>query len=96
MTALRKFNARRDSNEASIVRVFQDMGCIVFRLDRPVDLLVYVFKSLSERLLLVEVKTPNGKINEKQSEFIAEGWPVHVVRSEDDAINLVTRLRSGT
>ena len=93
MTALRKFNAKRDANEASIVRVFQDMGCLVFRLDRPVDLIVYVFKSLSERLLLVEVKTPKGDLNDKQCDFIAQGWPVHVVRTEDDAINLVKRLR---
>jgi hypothetical protein len=96
MTALRRYNAKRDENEASIVRVFQDMGCLVFRLDRPVDLLVYVFKSLSERLLLVEVKTPKGDLNGKQKSFIDAGWPVHVVRSENDAINLVTRLRSGT
>jgi len=95
MTALRKFNAKRDGNEASIVRVFQDMGCLVFRLDRPVDLLIYVWKSLGERLLLVEVKTPKGDLNDKQQAFIDAGWPVHVVRSEDDAINLIKRLREG-
>jgi hypothetical protein len=95
MIALRRYDAKRDSNEASIVRVFQDMGCLVFRLDRPVDLIVYVFKSLSERLLLVEVKTAKGDINDKQRQFIEAGWPVHVVRSEDDAINLVKRLREG-
>jgi hypothetical protein len=93
MTALRKFNAKRDHNEASIVRVFQDMDCMVFRLDRPVDLLVYVWKSMSERLLLVEVKTAKGDLNDKQKAFVEAGWPVHVVRSEDDAINLVKRLR---
>jgi hypothetical protein len=93
MTALRRYDAKRDSNEASIVRVFQDMGCLVFRLDRPVDLIVYVFKSLSERLLLVEVKTAKGDLNDKQRQFVDAGWPVHVVRSKDDAINLVKRLR---
>lgn len=93
MTALRRYDAKRDANEASIVRVFQDMNCMVFRLDRPVDLLVYVWKSLSERLLLVEVKTAKGDLNERQREFVAAGWPVHVIRSEDEAINLVKRLR---
>lgn len=95
MTALRKFNAKRDSNEASIVRVLQDMDCMVFRLDRPVDLLVYVWKSLGEHLLLVEVKTAKGELNDKQRQFVDAGWPVHVIRSEDDAINLVKRLRGG-
>jgi hypothetical protein len=93
MPMLRKYNAKRDANEGSIVRVFQDMGCLVFRLDRPADLLVYVFKSLSERLLLVEVKTPKGALNDSQQAFIDAGWPVHVVRTEDDAINLIKRLR---
>ena len=93
MTALRRYDAKRDANEPAIVRVFQDMGCLVFRLDRPVDLLVYVFKSLTERLLLVEVKTPKGELNTSQRSFVEAGWPVHVIRSEDDAINLVKRLR---
>lgn len=93
MTALRKYNAKRDANEAAIVNVFRDMGCLVFRLDQPVDLLVYVFKSLSERLLLVEVKTRTGILNDTQRAFVDAGWPVHVIRSEDEAINLVKRLR---
>lgn len=95
MTALRKYNAKRDSNEPAIVRAFQDMDCMVWRLDRPVDLLVYVWKSLSDRLLLVEVKTKTGVLNDSQREFVDAGWPVHVIRSEDEAINLVKRLRGG-
>ena len=93
MTALRKYNARRDANEPGIVRVFQDMGCLVWRLDRPVDLLVYVYKSFTERLLLVEVKLPGKDLNGNQQAFVDAGWPVHVIRSEDEAINLVKRLR---
>lgn len=94
MTALRYYSARRDANEPAIVRVFQDMGCLVWRLDKPVDLLIYCFKSLSERLLLVEVKTAKGDLNANQRAFVEAGWPVHVVRSEDDAISLVKRLRT--
>jgi hypothetical protein len=91
--ALRRYDARRDANESAIVRVFQDMGCLVWRLDRPVDLLVYIFQSMSERLHLVEVKTAKGGLNDKQRAFIDAGWPVHVIRSEDDAINLIKRMR---
>lgn len=92
MTALRKFNAKRDASEPEVVRAFTDMGCLVFRLDRPVDLLVYVFKSLKERLHLVEVKTASGKLNPAQSAFVAAGWPVHIIRSADEAIALVKSL----
>ena len=94
MTALRKFNAKRDQNEPAIVRAFQDMGCLVYRIDQPVDLLVYVFKSLSERLLLVEVKTPKGELNERQRAFADAGWPVHVIRTSDEAIALVQKMRA--
>lgn len=93
MTALRKYNARRDQNEPAIVRAFKDMGCLVWRLDRPVDMLVYIFQSLSDRLIMVEVKTKTGVLNEAQREFVDAGWPVHVIRTEDEAINLVKRLR---
>lgn len=91
--ALRKFNARRDANEGEVVRAFADLGCLVFRLDRPVDLLVYVFKSIGQRLHLVEVKTAKGRLNDKQKSFKADGWPVHVIRSADEAIALVKSLR---
>lgn len=87
---LRRHNARRDANEGAIVRVFEDMGCQTYRLDQPCDLLVLVRGDV----LLVEVKTPKGALNDKQQAFLDAGWPVHVIRSEDDAINLVKRLRA--
>ena len=93
MTALRKFNARRDANEGPIVAAFRDMGCAVWRLDQPVDLLVNVFKSMSERVILVECKLPGKDLNDNQRAFVAAGWPVHVIRSVDDAIALVKSLR---
>lgn len=93
MTALRKYNARRDQNEPAIVRVFQDMGCLVHRLDTPVDLLVKVFMAVRDTVILVEVKLPGKDLNDNQQAFVNAGWPVHVIRSEDDAINLVKRLR---
>lgn len=93
MTALRRYNAKRDANEGEVVRAFTDMNCLVFRLDQPVDLLIYVWKSLSDRLHLVEVKTAKGALNDKQQAFKAAGWPVHVIRSADEAIALVKSLR---
>lgn len=93
MTALRRYDAKRDANEPAIVRVFQDMGCLVHRLDTPVDLLVKVYKAVRDTIILVEVKIPGKDLNDNQRAFVEAGWPVHVIRTEDDAINLVKRLR---
>lgn len=93
MTALRKYDAKRDSNEREIVDTFRALGCLVHRLDQPCDLIIFCFKSLGQRLHLIEVKTPTGQLNEKQSAFMAAGWPVHVIRSADEAIALVKSLR---
>lgn len=92
MTALRKYNAKRDANEGEIVQAFRQMGCLVARLDQPVDLLIYV-PMASQRMHLVEVKMPNGRLNDNQQDFIALGWPVHVIRSVDEATALVKSLR---
>ena len=93
MTALRRYNAKRDANEPAIVNVFRDMGCLVHRLDTPVDLLVKVYKAVRDTIVLVEVKLPGKDLNDTQRKFVDAGWPVHVIRSEDEAINLVKRLR---
>lgn len=93
MVALRKFNAKRDANEPEIVRAFTDLGCLVYRLDRPVDLLVYVFQSVGARVHLIEVKTEKGDLNANQQAFRAAGWPVRVIRSVDEAIAFVKSLR---
>ena len=37
---LRKYDAKRDANEKAIVVLFQWHGISVFRLDRPLDLLL--------------------------------------------------------
>lgn len=91
--ALRKYNAKRDANEGEVVAAFKAMGCLVQRLDQPVDLLVYCFQAMNHRLHLVEVKTAKGDLNDKQKTFRAAGWPVHVIRSADEAIALVKSLR---
>lgn len=93
MTALRKYNARRDQNEPEIVTAFRDLGCLVHRLDKPFDLLVFVYKSLRDRMILVEVKMPGKKLNDNQIMSQADGWPVYVIRSVDEAVELVKALR---
>jgi len=93
MTALRRHNAKRDYNEQGIVRALKDMGCMVCRLDTPVDLLIYCPMAVGQRMHLIEVKMPKNDLNDKQRAFKDAGWPVHVIRSADEAIALVKRLR---
>jgi len=79
--------ARKDANHNEIARAFERMGCDVLDLsgvgkDCP-DLLVRV--RAIDRWMLVEVKTPKGRIKPGQAAF-AERWPVKVVRTIEDAI----------
>lgn len=81
---------RVDANHGEIKRAFERMGCDVIDLSRVggsvPDLLVRV--RAVNRWMLVEVKTPKGRIKPGQAAF-AERWPVEVVRSVDDAIAAV-------
>lgn len=95
MPALRRFNAKRDANEGPIVAAFKSLGCMTYRLDQPVDLLIYCPMAMNQRMHLVEVKLPGKPLNANQEAFVAAGWPVHIIRSADEAIDMVQRLRRG-
>ncbi len=86
--SIRRHNAKRDANEPLIIAAFEAMGCLVQRIDTPVDLLVYNVRSGS--ILLVEVKTKRGKLTEQQARF-AQYWPIYVVKTPEDAIGLVQK-----
>jgi hypothetical protein len=78
---LRRFANRRDANEPHIIAALEALGCLVHRMDKPVDLLVLHRGTVH----LVEVKTTKGKLTQDQRDF-AEGWPITVLRSVDEAI----------
>lgn len=81
--------ARKDGNEAVIVKALRAIGCDVEHIGRPVDLLV----GYRARNYLFEVKDPLGenRLSDGQKQFI-ELWrgQVRVVRSADEAVRLVT------
>lgn len=87
--SLRRYANKRDANEAGIIAAFEAIGCMVYRLDKPCDLLVLHHGNV----LLVEVKTRTGKLTRDQQLF-AQYWPIHVIRSVDDAIRLVNTRRA--
>lgn len=63
--SLNRYDAKRDANEADIVKEFERHGMTVFRLDRPLDLLV----GYNNRNYLVEIKMPKKKLNATQTKF---------------------------
>ena len=66
-----RYNARRDANEPEIVALFEAAGWSVYRLSKPLDLLVSTTQGVT---FLVEVKTPKGKLKPSQADFIRT-WP---------------------
>jgi hypothetical protein len=90
MTGLRRYANRRDSTEAAIFDALRKAGCMVYPTDQPFDAIV----CHRGRLNLVECKTPTtkaGKVIMKpsQEKLIAEGWPVVILKSVDDALQAV-------
>lgn len=83
---LRRYANKRDENEGAIIAALEAMGCLVKRIDTPADLLV----NHHGTVLLVEVKTRTGRLTDDQRAF-AEHWPLHIVKSPEDAIALVQR-----
>jgi hypothetical protein len=91
--------ARIDENKHEIVKALRAVGCTVYDLKQPLDLLV----GLAGQTLLVEIKRPPGpkggmdgrKHTPAQSLFL-QGWnggPVATVDSVDAALRAVGVLR---
>jgi len=87
---LNKYANRRDANEAEIVKALEAIGCTVFRLDRPVDLLVG-YRGYTFCLEVKQRGRENRKDQQAQRDWM-KGWKGHVriVFSPEEAISLVT------
>ena len=85
--SLKRWNARRDDNEAPIVRVLEKCGALVCPLSiagMP-DLLV----AYRGQLLLLEVKRPRRELSDAQQRQADLGWPVTTVHSIAEALALL-------
>ena len=82
---------RRDQTEASIVRALRQAGAEVIRLNDPgvPDLLVL----RGRQIYLLEIKTARGHLTPAQQQRALRGWPVHVVRSVDEAFKALERAK---
>ena len=86
---LRLYKNKRDASETAIVSTLEAMGCSVYRLDKPVDLLIRI----GTRSYLAECKTGKGKLTQEQVKFMASGWEVWILRNEQDAVNMCNMIR---
>ena len=81
--------ARVDTNQHDIVDALRRTGWHVVSLasigQGVPDLLVY---RVGWPLRLLEVKAKGGVITRAQKEFMEAGWPVTIVRSIDDVMDL--------
>lgn len=88
---LPKYRAKSDANEKTIIRALEQIGCTVWRLRRPVDLLI----GYRGQNGLLEVKNPDGRnrVEDSQDQFIND-WKghVYVVRTVDEAIAAAVRI----
>ena len=89
-----KQRARVDKNHKSIVQCFRKLGCSVLSLHMVgkgcPDLLI----CYQMQLYLVEVKDTGGKLNTLQEDWHRKwGSPVYVVRSKNEVVSLLNKLR---
>lgn len=82
-------HGRVDSNHADIREALRAAGWRVLSLadlgGGVPDLLVY---RTGQPLRLVEVKARGGVVTPAQEQFMADGWPVTIVRSVEDVLDL--------
>ena len=78
-----RWAAKRDANEAEIVRVLEQVA-LVHRLD-DWDLLVYYHG----RLFMLDVKGAKGRPTTAQERLIRDGWPLAFVHTPDEALRAI-------
>jgi Holliday junction resolvase len=87
--SLHRRNARRDGNEIEIIRALESVGVIVHPVSGAgIPDLLCGHRGV---WFLVEVKTRSGRLTEAQRRFhaLAEGYPVFVVRTAQEAVEVV-------
>jgi len=84
--SLNRFAKRRDANEEEIVTALLAEGFDVFKLDKPLDLLVWRKNGVAFAVL--EVKNGEGRITDDQDDFLRRttGCPRAVVRTAEEAL----------
>lgn len=90
-------HGRTDANHGEIIKCFEDLGCTVVDLSQVGSGMLDLLIGLVGVDCIVEVKTQEGKLRGCQETFIAKwrGRNPAVVRTQQDCIDLVQRIRKG-
>ena len=86
--SLKRWDAKRDANEAQIVRALEKAGADVLRLD-VFDLLV-LYRG---KLFMLDAKVPTGRATARQNQLCSLGWPLRYVQDEIAALKAIGALR---
>jgi hypothetical protein len=94
MTSPNRYRQRKDANQPEIVQALEAIGCSVWVMHQPCDLLVGRNTPLGQRAYLLEVKNLKGRgkrLTPAQVEF-RKSWkgPFAIVTSPEQAIAAVT------
>lgn len=91
--------AKRDSNHADIVAVYEGAACTVIDLSAcgfgiP-DILLGLATPTGRKLALVEIKSDDGTLTPAQARFNADfrGPPPRIIRSPEEALEHLRELR---
>ena len=89
-----KQRARVDKNHKEIVECFRKLGWSVLSLSAQGKVCPDLLISYQKQCYLIEVKDTGGKLRESQKEFMRTwGSPVYVVRSNNEVVSLLNKLR---
>lgn len=84
--------AKTDTAQAPIVAALRKLGARVVSLHRVGQGVPDLLILHRGKVQLVEVKTgAKGKLTEAQVAFLADGWPVVIIRSVEEAVEWATQ-----
>lgn len=79
---------RVDNNQAAIVQALRKCGWKVASLANVGGGVPDLLAARGAEVMLVEVKQPKGTLTPAQQKFKAQGWPITVIRTVDEAAQL--------
>ena len=83
---------RKDANHREIAQAFERLGCFVFDTSAVGGGYPDIVAATGEDVLMVEIKTPKGKLTNQQIDFIRR-WPgtIHIISTVEQVAELVRK-----
>lgn len=88
--------AKIDANHVELTEAMRKCGYLVRSTAAVGRGFVDAIAFRHDRVYLVEFKGEKGRLTPDQEAFIAEGWPVHIVKNIDDVLTLASASPEAT